>query len=229
MEKGKVPVIAFEGINRVGKGTQIERMQKELNLIGIKPIILRGDGTRDGKGEHKGDPYDEGWIANAGILRKGGTDYHWNEAALVLAREYIEWRKKLAEIENQIILLDRSLISRGSFILQKQPELRGVLEIQNLYPNPTDNPIRLEDILPDVIFELFAQKDVVLSRLDITDPKYEFRKELISRTYDIFYSTKDRLPRIVQERIITLDSTRPVDEVFDDIVFNLNGILEIRK
>lgn len=229
MENEKVPVIAFEGINRVGKGTQIERMQKELDLIGLKPIVLRGDGTRDGKGEHDGDPYDEGWIANAEILRKGGTNYHWNEAALILAQEFIEWRKKLAELDNQLILLDRSLVSRGSFILQRQPELTGILEIQQLYPNPTENPIKIEDILPDVIFELVAPKEVVLSRLDQTDPKYEFRKGVISRTYDVFYTTKDRLPASVRGRIITLDSTRPVDEVFDDIVFNLNGILKIRR
>jgi thymidylate kinase len=229
MGSEKVPVIAFEGINRVGKGTQIERLQKELDLVGLNSVVLRGDGTRDGKGEHAGDPYNEGWIANAGILRKGGTTHDWNEAALVLAQEFIEWRKKLAELDKQLILLDRSLISRGSFISQRQPEVTGVLEIQHLYPNPTNNPIKLEDVLPDVIFELVAPKEVVLSRLDQSDPKYEFRKGVITQTYDVFYSTKDRLPQSVRERIITLDSTRSVDEVFDDIIFNLNDLLELKK
>ena len=225
----KIPVIAFEGINRAGKGTQIEILKKELYLIGMQSIVLRGDGTRDGKGKHKGDPYNEGWIANSEILRRSGSFNQWNEAAIILAQEYIEWRKKLEDLENQVILLDRSLVSRGSFILQKQPELTGVLEVQNLYPNSSGCPIKLEDVLPDVIFELVAPKEVVLSRLDSDDPKYEFRKEIIDKTYDIFYSAKHRLPKIVQERIIALDSTKPPHDIFDDVIFNLNGILEMNK
>lgn len=225
----KIPVIAFEGINRAGKGTQIEMLKQELDLLGMQTIILRGDGTRDGKGEHRGDPYDEGWIKNAGILRKGGSFNQWNEAAIILVQEYIEWKKKLKELDNQVILLDRSVVSRGSFILQKQPEFTGILEIQHLYPKSMDSQIKLEDVLPDVIFELVASKETVLSRLDQSDPKYEFRKEIIDKTYDIFYSTKHNLPKIIQDKIITLDSNKPPHEVFDDVIFNLNEILEINK
>lgn len=225
----KIPIVAFEGINRAGKGTQIEMLKQELDLLGIQAIVLRGDGTRDGKGEHRGDPYDEGWIENAGILRKGGSFKQWNEAAIILVQEYVEWKKKLKELDNQAILLDRSVISRGSFILQKQSEFTGILEIQHLYPKSIDNQIKLEDVLPDVIFELVASKEAVLSRLDQADPKYEFRKKTIDKTYDIFYSTKYRLPKIIQDKIITLDANKHPHEVFDDVIFNLNGILEINK
>lgn len=225
----KIPVIAFEGINRAGKGTQIEMLKQELNLLGMQATILRGDGTRDGRGEHIGDPYNEGWIERAGMLRKGGNFNQWNEAAIILAQEYIEWKKKLKELDNQAILLDRSIVSRGSFILQKQAEFTGILEIQHLYPKSIDNQIKLEDVLPDVIFELVASKETVLSRLDQSDPKYEFRKEIIDKTYDIFYSTKHRLPKIIQDKIITIDSNKSPHEVFDDVIFNLNGILETNK
>ncbi len=65
-------------------------------------------------------------------------------------------------------------------------------------------------------------KEVALARLNEVDPKSNFRAMVINETYDFFYRTKYKLPGYVQERIISIDSSKSIDEVFDEIVFYIN-------
>jgi len=224
--KEKLPTIAFEGINRVGKGTQIEKLKCLITEVGLSSVEIRGDGTRDGLGLHDGDPFSFWWQQYSKQIRESGTTLDWNFAAYILAKDIKTWREEGRNFNKNIVLLDRSLISRATFIIDREKPAIKHLTVDNLYPYQPESRIELEDILPDIIFELIAPKEIVLSRIDNQDPKKSFRVKLIEEQYDTFYSAKSRLPEIVQEKIITLDSSLPIDKVFDNILENLNSKLE---
>lgn len=225
--KEKNPTIAFEGINRVGKGTQIEKLKLLAKKKNINAVEIRGDGTRNGLGLHKGDPLSEWWQEYSKYLRTSGTTDNWNYAAYILANDIKIWREDRINTDKQLILFDRSLISRATFILDRNPPNTNTLTMENLYPFNSSNRINLEDILPDIIFELVAPKETILSRLDSQDPKFSFRSKIIEEQYDRFYSAKNYLPNIVQERIISIDSSREINIVFDEIEEKINPILNL--
>ena len=225
MKEG-IPVVAFEGLNRAGKGTQIENLKNLLTESNVSFIELRGDGTRDGTGEHDGDPLSPWWQSYSEQIRNQGSTAEWHYAAYLLAKDVITWREQGANLDREIAILDRSLISRSAFVLDRERLPNEVFLIQHLYPVQPGPRIELDDITPDLIFELVAPKEVLLSRLSTDDPKYEFRERLITELYDVYYSAKDRLPSNIQERIVSIDSSQPVDQVFDRILETLNDRLE---
>jgi len=232
MEEGSPetpPIIAFEGINRAGKGTQIDRLKSTLCEVGISFVELRGDGTREGSGNHDGDPFSPWWQEYSKKLRDEGTTDEWNYAAYVLAQEINGWRQSAHKLNKQVMLLDRSILSRASFMIDRVTPLVDVLLIDDLYPIQPGPKLAIEDILPDIILELTAPKHVVLSRLDPDDPKLAFRTRLIEQNYETFYSSKKRLPDLVQGRIITIDSSQPRDIVFDNVLETLDAKLEAWK
>jgi thymidylate kinase len=225
----KPPIIAFEGISRAGKGTQIDQLKSTLCEVGLNFVELRGDGTREGLGNHDGDPFSPWWQEYSKKLRDEGTTDEWNYAAYVLAREINGWRQSAYELNKQVVLLDRSILSRASFVIDRVTPLADILLLDDLYPIQPGPKLAIEDILPDIIFELVAPKHVVLSRLDPNDPKLAFRTKLIEQNYETFYGLKERLPDFVQERIVTVDSSQPRDIVFDNILETLDAKLEAWK
>ena len=225
----KIPIVAFEGINRAGKGTQIELLKKELMEIGLSSVGIRGDGTRDGLGYHDGDPINYWWQKNSKKIRESGSTEERHEAAYQLSLDLISWKNCADDLRKDLIILDRSLLSRATFVIDREDPKVEILEINDLYPIQKKEKLELEDILPDIIIELVAPKDVILSRLDSNDPKFKFRENIINSNYDKFYSAKNRLPRIIRDRIITIDSSQPIDVVFDQALENLNSHLKIFK
>lgn len=224
--KERIPVIAFEGLNRAGKGTQIDNLKNVLAETDISFIELRGDGTREGLGDHDGDPLSPWWQDYSRTLRTEGTTTDWHYAAYLLAKDIKTWRERGADLDKQIALLDRSLISRAAFVIDRERVPNDVLLVQHLYPVQPGPKIELDDVMPDIIFELVAPKETLLSRLEEADPKYEFRARMIQEMYDTYYASKDRLPEDVRERIVSIDSNRPPDQVFDTILETLNDRLE---
>ena len=92
----KIFTIAFEGENRVGKGTQIEMIKNKLQEIGISCISIRGEGYRNGEGNLENDPESNYWKRMSEILKNGLDKYEsWNEASYRLARELLVWRNKI--------------------------------------------------------------------------------------------------------------------------------------
>ena len=225
MKEG-IPVVAFEGLNRAGKGTQIENLKRLLTESDVSFIELRGDGTRDGLGEHDGDPLSPWWQNYSEKIRNEGSTAEWHYAAYLLAKDVMTWKEQGATLDRKIAILDRSLISRAAFVLDRERLPNDIFLIQHLYPVQPGPRIELDDVLPDLIFELVAPKDILLSRLSADDPKYVFRERLITELYDTYYSAKNRLPPNIQERIVTVDSSQSVDQVFDVILETLNDRLE---
>lgn len=227
--KEKIPLVAFEGLNRAGKGTQIDNLKNLLSEANVSFVELRGDGTRDGLGAHDGDPLSPWWQDYSKKIREEGTTTDWHYAAYLLAKDVKAWREEGAVLDKQIALLDRSLISRAAFVIDRERLPNDVLMVEHLYPVQPGPRIQIEDILPDIIFELVAPQEVLLSRLDKQDSKYDFRARLIREMYDTYYSSKERLPENVKERIVSIDSSKAPHDVFDSILETLNDRLEAWK
>lgn len=222
MTREKVPTIAFDGINRVGKGTQIMNLEIYAQKHDLSSIKIRGDGTRDGLGSHDGDPENICWQKYSSYIRSHGTVEDWNYAAYILALDIKYWKENGYNQGKQLVFLDRSLISRATFILDRSVSRHRNLSMEDLYPYQGSQRINLDDVLPDVIFELTAPKELVISRLDPNDKKFHFRSRIIEDQYERFYSAKFFLPEIIQERIITIDSAPPKEVVFNSVLSKLD-------
>lgn len=232
-QKKEVISIAFEGMHRVGKGAHIELLKSRLAESGILAIDIRGDGLRTGKGETAGDPYSEWWLKfNQELqeLRKKQDDKdvtEWDKTAYRLARELIVWRDRLLSRQVKeseslfgVLIMDRSLLSRAAFIkhhLQPSPEKN--FSSEDLYPKHVQHrkKITVDMILPDLIIELVAPKEVLMARLNSNDPKYKIRKQNIENMYDAYINAKSHLSKEIRERIATIDSSRDQETVFTEI------------
>jgi hypothetical protein len=69
--KNKIYSVTFEGMHRVGKGTQIELLKEKLTDVGIPRISIRGEGYRQGSGTMPHDPRSDFWEKLAKQLKEG--------------------------------------------------------------------------------------------------------------------------------------------------------------
>ncbi len=225
----KIFTIAFEGESRVGKGTQIEMIKNKLRKMGIPCISIRGEGYRNGEGNSEDDPASDYWKKISEMLKNGIDKYEsWNEASYRLARELLVWRDRILsrEIDKSIkpfgvLLIDRSLISNSILkTLQKKPQPGYTFRSDELYPKHLQNrkKITTEMVSPDIIFELIAPKEVLLSRLDKNHPEYEFKKNNIENKYNLYLEAKKHLPKEIQDIIVPIDSSGAPEEVFSKIL-----------
>ncbi len=221
--------IAFEGLNRVGKSTQIELIKNKLDELGIPCVSIRGEGYRDGKGDVEGNPESDYWTKMSEMLRNNIDDYEmWNEASYRLAREMLVWRDRI--LKNKIketlepfgvLLVDRSLISNSILkTLQKNPKPGEKFSAEELYPENIQDrkQITTDMVLPDLILELIAPKDVLLARLKEDNPDYEFKKNNIENKYKLYREAKLHLPDEIQDLIETVDSSKEPEEVYQEVV-----------
>lgn len=70
MEQKKILTVAFDGMHRAGKGTQIELLKNELQETGIPCISIRGEGYRSGLNSSQGDPKTDFWVKMSEQLKK---------------------------------------------------------------------------------------------------------------------------------------------------------------
>lgn len=230
--KSKIITIAFEGMHRVGKGTQIDLLAEYLNQFCVPHIKIKGDGSRSGIGTDSGDPYSGWWIKQNHKLRKtSGTENfeEWDKAAHRLVREFSIWKKRIlpklargTSSEMGLLLIDRSIISRTSFVKYKfrfaiNHHISGS---KDLYPNISNELIDIA--LPDMIVELIAPKEILISRLDSDDPKYNFRFRMIEEMFDNYTSAKNHLPDEILRRVVSVDSTNSPEEVFQEILTHVS-------
>lgn len=233
MLKSKVITLAFEGMHRVGKGTQMGLLAKHLDQFGVPHIEIKGDGSRSGTGTDLGNPQSEWWVVQNQKLRKtGGAKENfaeWDKAAHRLVRELSIWKGRVLPklmrgnpAHVGLLLVDRSIISRTSFTkfkLSSLVDLR-VLRGEDLYPDISQD--KINNAMPDIIIELTAPKETLLSRLESNDPKYKFRLRMIEKMFDNYATAKVHLPDEILQRVVPVNSTNPPKEVFREILKHLS-------
>ncbi len=225
--------IGFEGPNRVGKGTQCVLLQRWLRERDVPSLIIRGDGSRTGTGDSLGNPPSEWWQEVNTWLHTSRASYEdWDLTSYRLARELVVWREralprwvKVSGEKLGVLLVDRSLLSRT--MIPRAAQRQDVS--QNLYPvrpGRCGRKVLPDLVCPDLIFNLTAPKEVLLSRLDVSDPKYEFRKRLIVETYTWFEDAIDYIPSHLKARVVNVSTARDKEEVFACILAILKARFE---
>lgn len=179
------PIIALDGNHRTGKGTQLDILSGSLTDKGFSPLILRGDGTRPGRGEMEGDPLSSWWQNFKDYANNHENAYiAWRIGARTLLAEAAVHTSNLPE--SSIILFDRHGVSRSQMTLQE-----GLpVTYDNLYKKGVADT-RLDDetllsLQPDITIHLSASTKKLLGRLDPNDPKYNFRKDNILKSNEFF-------------------------------------------
>lgn len=226
--------IAFEGESRSGKDTQIELIKSRLSEMKIPCIAIRGEGYRNGLGDVGGDPESDYWKKMSKVLRENPGEYKlWNDASYRLARELIVWRDRILSknVEESlkpfgILLVDRSLMSNAILkTLESKPESDYQFTPEELYPESIQNrkKISADMVLPDMIIEFIAPKEVLLKRLDKNNPDYKFKKESIEDKYELYLNAKKSLPKEIQDIIVSINSSGSQEEVFSEVLENIKS------
>ncbi len=226
--ENKIFSIAFDGAHHSGKGTQIEILRTKLLECGIPCISIKGEGYRLGQGGSEEDPESDFWQKMSTQLRKGADLQLWEAASYRLARELIVWRDRILRMEIEkilapfgVLLIDRSFISKSILkSLQVETTPGKIFSSDELYPEliQAHKKITVEMVLPDLIFELIAPKDILLTRLDPNETDYHFRKTNIEDRYQFYLDAKQHLPEEIKNRIISIDSSPEKEEVYRAIL-----------
>jgi thymidylate kinase len=217
--------VAFDGLNRCGKGTQAALLQSRLREMDVFSVIIRGDGSRDGLGLTPGDPEDLWWQGFKSCLKgsEGTTRWFdkWNEAACRLAHELICWQGitfpqmlKDSGRKSGVLLIDRSIISR-IMVMRQAGEYNGLNSLYTVGGEPQD--IDWEEVLPTVLFNFHVPQEVLLARLDHDDPKYQFRKGIIEQHFQLHVSVSRELPEEILGRTIPLNGDNELEVIHEEI------------
>lgn len=192
-------VVSFDGLNRSGKGTQIGLLKDYLESRNFQVEVLRGDGSRPGIGSTSFyDPASNFWQNWQKKENKSIDD--WIYASRILSYEnYLKCIEFSAEVKEKdqagAILLDRSHISTWYMLRKKDPN------------TPFVDSLKEPTVLPDIYFNLSVPKETLLARNSDDNPdKAEFRKRVVSTSYDKWTSTMRMVPKDIE--MYVMDGTQ---------------------
>ncbi|HMR38595.1 MAG TPA: hypothetical protein PKE10_03430 [Candidatus Saccharibacteria bacterium] len=203
------PIIALDGNHRVGKGTQLDILYEKLMGEGYAPVILRGDGTRPGTGSMEGDPVSE-WWQNFKQFEAGHANPYeaWRKGACRLLAEAAAWFSK-PSVGGRVFLFDRAGISRAQMTLKE-----GLpVGVATMYGNPD----YVRKLWPDVTIYMAASTEVLLARLDPSDPKYKFRENNIITSNPYFNDAYEAYGSLGVGVATEIDANAPAGKVAEEI------------
>ena len=195
--------VTFEGLDGSGKSTQVELMRAHLEESGREVVA-----TREPGGTQLGEEIRE--------LLLGGTEISpWAEAALFAAAR--------AELVAEVI---RPALERGADVvcdryldssLAYQGIARG-LGVDRVLALNTD---AIRGLLPDVTFLLLIDPEEAALRSGEASDRIEREGGEFLRQVDKAYR---ELGSIFATRIVTLDGSRPADEIAKEVRDKLPGL-----
>ena len=199
-------IIAFEGVDGVGKSTIINELVDRLIADGEKYVICGSfPPTQLG--------YDLEWH-----LKNDQLDWQTEAHIFALARRQIFTDVILPNYFDSVILLDRFIDSSYVYQGLYNAGLRGY-EIVRQINEPTLNDMYNIDIKVDLTVYLTGDIDIILDRLIERGADYELKYDLckIHDLYDIYYTYFT-----VNEIVKTFDVTKTehnkiVDEILKEI------------
>lgn len=201
--------ISFEGGEGSGKTTLIEKLSKELNLLGYKLIRTREPGGSKIAEE----------IRNV-ILSVDNVEMDYRTEALLYAASR---RQHLTEIvipalnEGKIVLCDRYLDS--SLAYQGYARGLGIEEVYQINKYATDG------ILPEITFYIDVDPSIGLSRIKKNNREVD-RLDL----EELSFHKRVRegyleVAKIFKDRIKVIDGNRTPEEIYEDILKSVLDIL----
>lgn len=205
-----INVISFDGLNRSGKGTQLNLTRKYLENSMQNVIVVRGDGSREGiDNPEYYDPPSMWWKRWQSNKKKSIQD--WDNAYLVLNKEVED---ELANFRHKFdtgfFLMDRCYISR--WFVERQRDKKTQFE----------DVVARTQVFPTKYFILDAPKEVLLSRQSDDNPKKaKFRKKIIEQWYDLWQDTINRAQDKIGDSMIRLDATKSKYDINKKVLENI--------
>lgn len=193
--------ITFEGGEGSGKTTIIQMLEKELNNLGKKCIVTREPGGIDIAEQ----------IRNV-ILNVNNTKMDSRTEALLYAAARVQHlvEKILPALANdEIVLCDRYIDS--SLVYQGLGRGLGIKNIESINMFACEHMPNLTiflDCPPEVGFQRIRENNREVNRLDLE--KKDF--------HNMVYNGYKQISKMYPERIITVDATKALDDVFNSVL-----------
>jgi len=229
----RILIFAIEGMNRAGKGTQLQLLQKYIeHSFRVPTFVLRGDGRRykeegeihyriERKYHCNKNTTKKVWDTINNIILKTKEknqdflwDRVWDLSASQLQQEALFFIKEQLPVildkekqQNTIILFDRSVIS----IYYREIQTRNK-KIENTYNETL--------VKPDHYFVLDVSKNELIKRStnDDNSAKAAFRKEMIMKNFGFFEkSIEDAQSFFDKNQITILNGEQEVEDVHKNI------------
>jgi len=228
---GKV-IIGFDGLHRSGKDTQINLLQRNLNLLKIPSVVARGDGTRRGTNSQVFDYPSRWWRDHwdyfqdhedaSKELEKMNLKFQRlnREAKLYFSRNLERMMRDLSS-SSGIMIMDRTLPSRYLTMRSIIPSISFEESIKSYNPS-TGKPIM--PIVPYITFILHAPKEVLISRLEDSTSighDFNFKYNIIEKYYSSFVEVINELSNVTGYCI--LDATQNSESISKNV---LDKVLE---
>jgi len=199
-------IIAFEGVDGVGKSTIINGLVDRLIADGEKYVICDSfPSTQLG--------YDLEWH-----LKNDELDWQTEAHIFALARRQIFTDFIVPNYEDSIVILDRFIDSSYVYQGLYNEGLKGY-EIVRQINEPTLNDMYNFGIKVDLTFYITGDIGEVLDRLMSRGADYELKYDLvkISELYDIYYSyfNIDNEVKFIDNTKLPLDKS--VDKIYKEI------------
>ncbi len=245
-----IKTIAFDGIHRSGKNTQIKLLQEKIQKLWYEVFSIRWEYYREWNWENNLlDPYSDRW-------QKNKTNNNYDEKSQRLQRElYYFFNKKLPEycknnnIDKSVVFLERSIVwkylfksweweinKNSNYFSQKKNNTQNI--------NNSDKFIK-EIIIPEIIFVLQPSKEELLKRLLLTEvdnnklhqsivwennnterdkARLEYKKLYIPQKYDLYYNWLSQIPEHIYKKIHHIKSDADQETIHQEIMKKI-GIL----
>lgn len=193
--------ITFEGGEGSGKTTIIQLLEKELNRLGKKCVVTREPGGIDIAEQ----------IRNV-ILNVNNTKMDARTEALLYAAARVQHlvEKILPALDNdEIVLCDRYIDS--SLVYQGLGRGLGIKNIESINMFACEHMPNLTiflDCPPEIGFQRIRENNREVNRLDLE--KKDF--------HNMVYNGYKQISKMYPERIITVDATKALDEVFNSVL-----------
>ena len=234
----KTYIIGFDGLHRAGKGSQIEHLQKYLKSCDIYNVILRGDGTRGGRGPNAENPYDfesVWWRENLGYFKQEPASIEeaiskLNLKSQRLNREIAAYKHCLDRSksrESGVIILDRTFVSRFFTMRQYVPDI--TLEESLKLHHPVTKK-KVEFAVPDCTFVLHTSKANLMNRIKAKhdgSEKYYFKENIVQNYFELFEEVLNKVKSIPGVNI--LDANRHEVESHEEVISILSRLIQNGK
>ena len=193
--------VTFEGCDGVGKSTQLDKLRQYLTTLGIDCVFVREPGGTDVSEKIRQVILDKSNVGMSAITEC----LLYSAARAQLVSEVIEPALRLGKLVVSDRYIDSSLAYQG------QARQVGIDEVANL------NHFATGGLMPDVtIFLNLTPKDAFLRKggRDIDDRMELERDDFHDDVYRGYVEVMNRYP----DRVVSVDSSRPVEDVFSQII-----------
>ena len=198
--------IAFDWMHRCGKWSQIKLLKDYLNTLNINNISVRWEYYREWSWKNNLEDPESIWrklnIHNCNYDEKSNRLNR--ELHILYQRSYPNYLKR-NNIDTWVIIQDRSIV--GNYLF-KYWENNNTNNID--YFSYWKNNLIKKTIIPDLIFLLQPEKEILLKRLykwfNINEKNAELRlkykEKYISEKYDEYYKWYELIPEYIKKNII---------------------------